>query len=120
MDLDSAAAEMSNAASDNPLWSILATTELDQLHETWRAHFDALEAGTLGAASHTRVIGPDLELVLLVDPRATNPAIFDEPTLLTDAFVFTVRMNGEGWQVAAYGDHLPTSGWPPVLGQSTG
>ena len=81
------------------LWASFAMTDLDQLHETWQRHFDALDAGTLGAASHTRAIGPDLEVVVLTDVGTTDPATFDEPTLLTDTLVFTVRLSGDARQV---------------------
>lgn len=118
--LDAAAESLAASPSQSLLWPSFASTELNQLHETWERHFTSLDAETLGAASHTRVIGPDLELVVLVDLGKTAPVTFDKPTLLPDAFLFTVRMTGKRWRIAAYGDKLPTPGWPPVFGPPLG
>lgn len=111
LDLTETAQQLSAAPSPSNLWDSFATTELHQLHGTWQDRFDQLASGSLAAASATRVVGPDLEVVIFTESAAVWVA--KEPTLLTDAFVFTVRMTQGGWKIAAYGDFLPIPGWPP-------
>lgn len=91
-------------------WPYFAQIELAQLHENWG---DLYRQG-LGAASHTRVIGPDLELIITTPVGDTTLRI-DEPTLLDNALLYIVRYTADGWRVAAYCDFLPEPGWPPTL-----
>lgn len=112
-DLDSRASLLVQPGSESPLWEQFAHTELGQLHGTWAHHFAAMSAGTLGAASATRIVGPNLEVVVLVDLDSTQPVVYDKPTLITDALVFLVRHTLRGWRVAGYEDRPPDPGWPP-------
>lgn len=106
-DLDELAAELvSGPGSD--LWEAFAEVELDQLVEHWAESY----ARDLGAASHPRPIGVDLELVLLL-PTDGEVLMFDEATLVDDVLPFVVRRVGGSWAVAAYGDFVPVPGWPP-------
>lgn len=113
-ELDKEAARLAAVPSDSPLWSDFAVIELDQLNETWQLRFSAMEEGRVGAGSATRVLGPDLEVVLLLEGSG-EVEVFDEPTLVRDAFVFAARMTDGGWRIAAYGDFIPQPGWPPEL-----
>ena len=120
LNLEQEAQRLVAVPSRSFLWSDFAVTELDQLHQAWRRFFDAYEAGTLGAASQSRVIGPDLEVVVLQDTGTKEAVVYEGETLIRDAFVFTLRMTSDGWKVAAYGDHLPAPGWPPEFDRPTG
>lgn len=113
--LDRAASSLSAVPSVSPLWTDFAAIELDQLNHNWAHHFAAFAAGTMGAASRTRVIGVDLEVVLLMDTGEAGRMLFDQATLIHDAWVFMVRLVDSQWLVAAYGDFLPVPGWPPTL-----
>ena len=115
VNLDKEAQRITASPSTSAFWEHFARTELHRLEESWEGYFAAYEAGTLGAASASRVIGPDLEVVVLHDTGSQKAVIFDGPTLLTDTLPFTVRLMSDGWKVAAYGDFLPTPGWPPQL-----
>lgn len=119
LNLDRTAEMLAGVPPAGALWASFATTELRQLHEAWQRHFEALDAETLGAASRTRAIGPDLEVVVLTNVGTTDPVTFDESTLLTDALVFTVRLIGDAWKVAAYGDHLPIRNRELSMGRSS-
>lgn len=114
LDLEEEAERLAAVPSTSALWSDFATTELHQLHETWHHRFQALAEGRLGAGSGTRVLGPDLELVLLLEGDG-EVQVFNEPILVPDAFPFAVRLTGDGWKVAAYGDFIPEPGWPPTF-----
>jgi len=119
LDLDKEAERVAAVPSTSSLWSNFATTELNQLYGTWPHRFEALEGGRLGAGSATRVLGPDLEVVLLIEGSG-EAEVFDQPTLVTDAFLFAVRMTDRGWRIAAYGDFVPEPGWPPEFEQPAG
>lgn len=116
VDMEVEAERMAAVPSTSSLWSSFAITELDQLHQTWPHRFKALTEGRLGAGSATRVLGPDLEIVLLVEGDG-QPEVFDKPTMV-DAMVFTVRITGDGWKLAAYTDFIPLPGWPPQFESS--
>lgn len=105
--------------SASSLWPDFAITELDQLHKTWPHRFKAMEEGRLGAGSATRVLGPDLEVVLLMEGTGEMEAFY-QPTLVPDAFPFAVRLTDHGWRVAAYGDFIPEPGWPPDFERPAG
>jgi len=110
LDMEPEAEWMAAVPSTSSLWSSFATTELGQLHQTWPHRFQALNEGRLGASSATRVLGPDLEVVVLVGGDG-QPEVFDEPTMV-DAMVFTVRITDDGWKLA-YTDFIREPGWPP-------
>jgi hypothetical protein len=94
----------------DPLWDDFSAIELRQLREAWGDKY----ARQLGAASRTRVVGPDLELVVLV-PTDGTPIEVHEPTLVTDALLFLVERGDNRWYIASYGDALPEPGWPPTF-----
>jgi len=73
----------------------------------------------MAAGSATRVLGPDLEVVLLMEGTG-EAEVFDQPTLVPDAFIFTVRVTDHGWRVAAYDDFIPEPGWPPQFERPAG
>jgi hypothetical protein len=110
LDIEVEAERMAAVPSTGSLWSSFATTELGQLHQTWPHRFQALNEGRLGAGSATRVLGPDLEVVVLVEGDG-QPEVFDKPTMV-DAMVFTVRITDDGWKLA-YTDFIREPGWPP-------
>jgi hypothetical protein len=118
-DLEKEARRMTAVPSTSRLWSDFAAIELQQLLDTWPHRFKALEEGRLGAGSATRVLGPNLEIVLLLEGSG-EAMVFDEPTLVSDAFLFVVRMTDGGWRIAAYGDFVPEPGWPPQLEHPAG
>ena len=119
LDLEEEAERIAAVPSGSSLWSDFAITELDQLNETWPHRFKAMEEGRLGAGSATRVIGPDLEVVLLMEATG-EVEVFDQPTLVPDTFPFAVRMTDYGWRVAAYADFIPEPGWPPEFERPAG
>ena len=118
--LEQEARHLVELPSRSAFWSDFAATELDQLYESWERFLDANEDGTLGAASHSRVMGPELEIVVLQDTGTQGTVIYDQDTLILDAFVFTLRLADGGWKVAAYGDFIPTPGWPPEFERPAG
>ncbi len=63
---------------------------------------------------HPRPIGLDLELVLMI-PTDGEVMQFEGPTLVDNALPFVMRLEIDGWRVAALGDRLPMPGWPPDL-----
>jgi hypothetical protein len=65
-------------------------------------------------------MGPELEIVLLQDTGTQDTVTYDQDTLILDAFVFTLRLADDGWRVAAYGDFIPTPGWPPEFERPAG
>lgn len=91
------------------LWGEFEAIELRTFDEAWQDSY----ARQLGAASHPRPIGPNLELVLMI-PTDGRVIQFDTPTLVTDSLPFVMEFV-DGWHVAAFGDRLPVSGWPPDL-----
>jgi len=114
LDLEAAAERLSSMqSSSSALWGSFASTELHQLFETWGPRFEQLESGSLASASATRIVGPDLEVIVLTE--SAEAWVAKGPTLLTNVFVFTVRMTANDWKIAAYGDCVPIPGWPPVL-----
>lgn len=113
-DLDVDAGVLAQVPSTGPIWDDFAATELEQLLETWDDFLAAYQRGHVGAASASRAIGPDLEVVILQNTGG-NVVVYDDPTLIADAFVFTVRLIESDWKVAAYTDYVPTPGWPPEL-----
>lgn len=102
-----------NEAIDD-LWPSFASIELQSLRSSWSKWLACLRNGSLGAGSASRLVGPDLEVVLLM-PTEGEPLVFNEPTLVDSAITFVVRRTDDGWRIAAYGDRLPESGWPPTI-----
>lgn len=119
-DLEQEAQHLVELPSRSAFWTDFAATELHQLYESWARFLDGYEEGTLGAASHSRVLGPELEIVVLQDTGTQDAVTYEQDTLILDAFVFTVRLADDGWKVAAYGDFIPTPGWPPEFERPTG
>ena len=113
-DLEAEVQRLVALPSTGPIWDDFAMTELEQLLETWDDLLSAHKRGDVGAASATRVIGPDLEVVILMDTGG-KAVVFDGPTLIDDAFVFSVRMTEDGWRLTAYSDFVPVPGLPPQL-----
>ena len=56
-------------------------------------------AGRLGAGSATRLVGPDVERVILTETDPDEPMVFDEPTLVA-AIQIDVCWNGDSWRIA--------------------
>ena len=102
-----------NEAIDD-LWPSFASIELHSLRSSWSTWLDCLRSGSLGAGSASRLVGPDLEVVLLM-PTEGEPLVFNEPTPVHSAITFVVRRTDDGWRIAAYGDRLPEPGWPPTI-----
>lgn len=92
---------------NEPVFLDFAAMELATVHDVWG---DKYRMG-LGAGSQPRVIGPGLELVVMMVTEADVVRI-SEPTLV-DAVAFVVRLTDVGWKIAAWTDRAPTPGWPP-------
>lgn len=90
------------------LWDDFAADDLNGIHEAWSEFY----ARQLGASDRTRPIGLDLELVVMI-PTGGTPLQFDEPTVV-EALLFIMRHVENRWLVAAWADHLPEPGWPPI------
>jgi len=100
----------------HPAWLAFANTELAQLQNDWEHWLQLRNNGQLGAASRSRPIAPDTEVVLLTaTPVPDTPVIYNEPTQI-EAFSFVVRHNGQRWLIRAYGSTPHAPGWPPDLG----
>ncbi len=113
--LDAAAKELARGNLEHPLWSDFARIEVEQLRETWERFIAAHRRGRLGAASHNRVVGIDLEQVVLADLGDEDQLVFNEPTAI-DGLVLLMRHVDSAWRVAGYfGQEPPESGWPPRL-----
>lgn len=106
-DLDGLAAGFVSGRGGD-LWEPFAEIELDQMAQQWAEGY----ARNLGAASHPRPIGVDLELVVMM-PTDGEVLMFNEATLVRDPIVFVVRAVEGSCAVAAYGDFVPVPGWPP-------
>lgn len=92
------------------LWVEFEKIELQMIEDSWRASYNRV----LGAASHARPIGIDLELVVML-PTDGDVVLFEKPTLVDEALLYVMRFEADAWRVAAWGDRLPEPGWPPNL-----
>jgi hypothetical protein len=104
---DDGARALAASPSWHALWPDFAHTELFYLHKVW----GAVEVEHLGAASATRVIGLDLELVILADTRVV-PGYIDQPILIDTVGTWVLRRR-DRWRLASHSDFLPEPGWPP-------
>lgn len=113
-DLDELAESLCTEGSFHPLWDDFAEMALATYDQTWQ-EFD-LQRWTV--AGESRLIGPDLEVVLFVR-AAENPIVVTEPALVV-ARPFLMRFTDDGWLVAHAGsNHLPVPGWPPEFPSAT-
>lgn len=110
VDLDGLAAEMVEGRPEW-LWETFVRVEVDQMQENWLQLYER----DLGAASHTRILGPDVELILLVATDGKGPIVYDEDTTLTseDTLQIPVRHVEGRWRIAGYWPLIPEPGWPP-------
>jgi hypothetical protein len=71
-------------------------------------------------ASHRRIVGEDLDIVLILD-GSKMPPIIESMTLLdrTTAAAMLVRFTVDGWRIAGYDYNPPVPGWPPQWGGYT-
>jgi hypothetical protein len=71
----------------------------------------------LGVPSHRRLVGEDLDVVLVVDTR-TVPAIVPGTTLLDpqESRIVLTRFTERGWLIAGNDYNPPIPGWPPSNG----
>lgn len=111
LDLNQEADRLVAGRSESDLWEHFAQTEMREVQQMCDRLPRLLDSGTLGAGSSSRVVGPDLEIVILME--TDEVLAFDGATLVDTAFPFTVRMTDNGWKVAAFGDFVPEPGWPP-------
>jgi hypothetical protein len=97
--------------SSGPLWTDFAQIEVSQYAIEWAEFIDLHNARKLGAASSSRLIGVDLEMVVLAE--ATGQ-IYTEPTPI-HGLAFAVVRQADRWLIASPGSTVvPTPGWPPV------
>jgi hypothetical protein len=68
-----------------------------------------------GVLSDQRIVGEDLEIVILVDSRVAIPA---DDALLDEnlACQFLTRFSTHGWMIAGFDYQPPVPGWPPSDG----
>ena len=71
-------------------------------------------------ASHRRIVGEDLDIVILLD-RRQFPEVIEDMTLLSPDVgrTFLVRFSPSGWLVAGFDYQPPMPGWPPTSGVVT-
>jgi len=92
------------------MWEAFGRIDLNDMVRVWGDGY----ARDLGAASHPRPIGVDLEIVLLV-PTDGEALVFHEATLVADALQFVVRLVDGVWRLAGVAGVVPVPGWPPVI-----
>lgn len=110
-DLEEAAAALACEQPRHSLWEPFETTQRQMVRESWPDGFDGW-----GAASRPRAVGLEHELVVFVRvDRPGEPMVFEQPTLVDDARVFTMCHTKTGWLVASLTDRLPEPGWPPTF-----
>jgi GNAT superfamily N-acetyltransferase len=106
--------ELMNGPAPTVLWREFAAVELAQLTDVWGEWLRLAAAGSLGAASRTRMVGPGYEHVLLAD-TSDGPISVQQPTSM-HVLALTLHHDAEGWTIAAYSTELPEPGWPPNFG----
>lgn len=100
-----AVAERFVVDTEAPLWHEFAAIERDQLRQAW-----AWLGPDPGAGSRPRLVGPDLEVVVLA-PTEGDATVITEPT---EGVPFVMRVVDGDWFVASFGiAKVPLSGWPP-------
>lgn len=117
-DLNQEAHRLVTEPTEVDLWEPFARTEMREIRQMCDRLPQLLESGTLGAGSSSRVVGPDLEVIIFME--TDEVLVFNDPTLVDTAFPFTLRMTEDGWKVAAYGDFVPEPGWPPNFDRPAG
>jgi hypothetical protein len=84
---------------DRDLWRSFEYTQLHSMTTEWAGFIEMQAAGRLGAGSATRLVGPDVERVILTETDPDEPMVFDEPTLVA-AIQIDVCWNGDSWRIA--------------------
>jgi hypothetical protein len=97
---------MAAERSRHPLAGPFVELQLALLADEWALELKRWREGRLGVVEGPHLIGPDLEHVFLLSPAEGD----EEQRTLT----FVMRHVDGIWKVAAYGEHLPTPGWPPT------
>ena len=57
----------------------------------------------------------DLEAVMFLHLDGGEPIQVHEDTLVMSELLFLMRHRDGRWRIAAHGDQVPTSGWPPSI-----
>ena len=126
-DRDEVAGALESMSCDDDLWQDFAATELFAFHRAYEP--DAAERRfphLTVMSSQPRLLGPGLELVLILT-HDSAAAIADLAPPDWDAWfalglveiptyaAITMRHTQHGWVVAAHNPSLPVPGWPPRL-----
>lgn len=71
-----------------------------------------------GYASRRREVGPNLEVLIALDPDSLTSPVLEHTTLLDPetSFMFLMRRTSEGWLLAGHDYQPPVPGWPPSSG----
>jgi hypothetical protein len=104
--LDDLAVGMAAEGSRHPLAQPFIELQLEVLAKEWAVPLEHWREGRLAVVEGPHLLGPDLEHVFLESPSEPD----EPPVTLTLAMR---HVNG-AWKVAAYGETIPTPGWPPT------
>jgi hypothetical protein len=104
--LDDIAVGMAAERSKHPLAEPFVELQRALLADRWVIQLERWREGRMNVLEGPHLIGPDLEHVFLLSPGEGD----EKPFTLT----FVMRHVNGTWKVAAYGDHIPTPGWPPT------
>src|SRR3954453_9816735 len=96
---------MAAEGSRHPLAQPFIELQLALLTEHWALELKRWREGHMSVVEGLHLFGPDLEHVYLL-----SPSDGEEPLTLT----FVMRHVNGAWKVAAYGEEVPTPGWPPT------
>lgn len=115
IDLQVAISELAVEESSHHLWDNFEAVQLRSVHESW----GDLNSSNWGVGTNTRLLGPNLELVLYIDSRGSEQTIVKPgETYAGPATPFVVRHRPEGWRVLnIQAREPPVPGWPPDLRQ---
>lgn len=108
-DLDEVAESFAALGFEHDLWSNFEPIQVGELQRGW----EGWERGEWGAASASRLVPPDMELVLF-QWTGGEVVVYEEPTLVMATPVL-LRFTPEGWLVRGLSDQAPTPGWPPEV-----
>src|SRR4051794_40348498 len=97
---------MAAERSRHPLAEPFIELQVALLAGHWVLELKRWREGSMAVVEGPHLIGPDLEHVFLSSPG--------EGDQKDRALTFVMRHVNGTWKVAAFGEHIPSPGWPPT------